>query len=90
VADNYMLSWGLHPEDVAAEKVELGAAILFSPGDFAEKEDDGSQKLLISYPTKQMECWITSANARELEINSYEAFREHVKLLKIQETSVKN
>jgi len=84
MADNYMLSWGLHPEDVAAEKVEMGAAILYNPEDFVQKEDDGNQKLLISYPTKQLECWITSANARELEINSFEAFDGYVRLLNAQ------
>jgi len=46
--DNYLLVWGEHPEDVAAEKVELGAAITFNPDDFVERTDDGQQKLLIS------------------------------------------
>jgi len=78
VADNYIVAWGLHPEDVAAEKVELGAAILFNPEDFDQKEDDGTQKLLISNPTKQLEYWITSSNARESKLNTLEAFVEFI------------
>lgn len=72
--DNYMLAWGLHPEDVAAEKLEIGAAILFNPADFVQQEDDGTQKLLIFGPAKQVECWISSANAKEPEINTLEKF----------------
>lgn len=72
--DNYSLTWGEHPEDVAAEKVELGAAIVFNPNDFTEKQDDGFQKLLISNPTKQLEYWISSSNAKESKINTFERF----------------
>lgn len=72
--DKYYLTWGRHPEDVATEVVELGAAIMFTPEDFIQKKDDGTQHLLISKPTKQMECWISAANARESKLNSLESF----------------
>jgi hypothetical protein len=76
--DNYLLTWGVHPEDVAAEKVEIGGAILFNPDDFVDRKDDGTQKLLISKPLRKLEYWITSANEREEEINSFERFTEHM------------
>jgi len=76
--ENYLLAWGEHPEDVAAEKVELGAAIMFNPTDFMDLIDDGKQKLLISKPTKNLECWISSANAREVDLNSYKKFKNHI------------
>jgi hypothetical protein len=76
--DNYVLVWGLHPEDVAAEKIELGAAIVFDPKDFIRTEDDGTQKLLISNPTKQLECWISSVCAKESAINTVEKFVEFI------------
>lgn len=72
--ENYILVWGLHPEDVAAEKVELGTAILFNPNEYVKKIDDGTQHLLISKPRKQTSHWITSANARETSMNSLEKF----------------
>lgn len=77
-ADNYFLTWGEHPEDVAAETVDIGAAITFNPEDFSETKDDGKQKLLISKPTKKIECWITSANSREAVVNSFKLFKLHV------------
>lgn len=73
---NFIMVWGIHPEDVAAEIVEVGAAIIFNPEKFVKKFDDGSQHLLISNKTKQIEYWITSANAREPEINTYKRFND--------------
>jgi len=73
-SENYIATWGIHPEDVAAEKVDVGAAIIFNPEDFSKEIDDGKQFLLISKPTDKLETWITSANAREPEINTFEKF----------------
>ena len=63
---------------MAAEKVELGAAIIFDPDDFVKRIDDGQQILLISKPTKNLECWISSANAKEAELNSLKKFKNYV------------
>ena len=59
-SDNYIATWGIHPEDVAAEKIEVGSAIIYNPKDFEEQKDDGKQILLISKPTVKLETWITS------------------------------
>lgn len=77
--DNYIATWGIHPEDVAVEKVKIGAALLFNKNDFERQLDDGNQYFLISKPTKTLETWITSANAREPEINTFHKFIEHLK-----------
>lgn len=66
--------WGLHPEDVAAELVELGAAIMYNSSDFVEIKDDGTQFLLISKPCKQIKTWVSSACAREPELNTMKKF----------------
>ena len=78
-SDNYIATWGIHPEDVAAEKIEVGSAIIYNPKDFEEQKDDGKQILLISKPTVKLETCITSANAREKEINAFERFVENIK-----------
>lgn len=77
--ENYIATWGIHPEDVAAEKVKLAAAILFNKNDFEKQIDDGEQYLLISKPTKNISTLITSANAREPELNSFKKFIEELK-----------
>jgi hypothetical protein len=78
VDENFILTWGIHPEDVAAEKVELGAAIFFNSNDFVENLDDGEQHLLVSKPSRYLSYWITSANAKESDINSCKKFVEYL------------
>ncbi|HOO83322.1 MAG TPA: DUF4861 family protein [Prolixibacteraceae bacterium] len=77
----YIAAWGLHPEDVAAETISLGAAIIYNPKDFLDRIDDGKQHLLISKPTKMLQTRITSACEREIEINTFEKFVEYLEKL---------
>ncbi|WP_167615899.1 DUF4861 family protein [Maribellus sediminis] len=72
--DGLIAAWGVHPEDVAAEIVALGAAIMYNPDDFEQTVDDGSQFLLVSKPGKELNTWISSACAREPEINTMKKF----------------
>jgi len=72
--DGLIAAWGVHPEDVAAEIVEIGAAIMYNPADFVQTEDDGTQFILISKPCKQLKTWVSSACAREPEINTMKKF----------------
>ncbi len=72
--DGLIATWGLHPEDVAAELVELGAAILYDTADFVKTDDDGTQFLLISKPGKQLKTWVSSACGRESEVNTMKKF----------------
>jgi hypothetical protein len=72
--DGLIATWGVHPEDVAAEIVAIGAAIKYNPADFLQIEDDGNQFVLISKPGKQLTTWISSACAREPEINNMKKF----------------
>ena len=77
-ADNYLLTWGEHPSPAATKIVAVGSAITFNSGDFITRTDDGQQKLLISKSTKKLEYWISSANAREAELNTFERFKNYV------------
>jgi hypothetical protein len=74
--DERIFTWGEHPEDVAAGKVDIGAAILFNADYFERRMDDGLQHVLISKPAKYIECWISSANANEPEINTLKKFMD--------------
>ena len=80
--ENYIATWGIHPEDVAAEKVNIGAAIVFNRKYFEKQLDDGEQHLLISKPTTKLTTWVTSANERERKINTPEKFLAEVKNIK--------
>lgn len=77
--DHFVLSWGIHPEDVAAEKVEVGAALILNPDIIEKQLDDGHQILFISKPVQTITSWVTSYCAREPEIASYEDFELQIK-----------
>lgn len=74
--DGLIATWGIHPEDVAAELIKIGAAIMYNPNDYEAIKDDGTQFLLISKPAKQLKTWVSSASAREPEINTMKKFKE--------------
>jgi hypothetical protein len=76
---NYIAVWGKHPEDVAAEVVEIGAAIMYNPKDYVKNNDDGTQYLLISKPTKNLETKIISSSAREEELNTLDKLEAYIK-----------
>nr|WP_199001841.1 DUF4861 family protein [Flavobacterium sp. ASV13] len=76
---NYIAVWGKHPEDVAAEIVAIGAAIMYNPKDYEKNTDDGTQYLLISKPTKNLETKIISSSARETELNTLEKLEAFIK-----------
>jgi len=85
--DGLIATWGIHPEDVAAELINIGAAIIYNPSDYVDKQDDGTQILLISKPCKQLTTWISSANEREKELNTMGKFLQS---LNIEEYTKKN
>lgn len=76
--DNYILTWGIHPEDVAAFQLNIGGAIIYNPDDYADKRKTDSQFELISKPTKYLETWVTTACEKEADINSLETFSKYV------------
>jgi hypothetical protein len=80
--DNFICSWGIHPEDVAAFRFNIGAAILFNPNDFEKIQKSEKQYELISKPTKYIETWITSACEKEVGLNSYDAFVKYIETIK--------
>jgi hypothetical protein len=78
--EQYIATWGIHPEDVAAEKVEVGAAIFIPPGinfDIRKLED---QYILISDLRQNLKFQISSANKREAGINAMEDFIELLRI----------
>lgn len=76
---NYIAVWGKHPEDVAAEIVQIGAAIMYNPKDYEKTTDDGTQYLLISKPAKSLETSIISSSARETELNTLDKLEAYIK-----------
>ncbi|VGO22129.1 DUF4861 family protein [Pontiella sulfatireligans] len=67
--DQYIGTWGIHPEDVAASPQAIGAAVFYNPGDVAKTVRTDSEILLVSKPTKMLSTWIISACEKEAGIS---------------------
>ena len=81
--DDFILTWGIHPEDVAAFEVNIGAAIMYNPNDFVDKRKTDTEFELISKPTKYLETWITSASEKEKDFSDMASFVKYVESLTI-------
>ena len=79
--EGWMATWGIHPEDVALEKVEVGAAVIYDKNKFVDQQDDGKQLLLISNNSSSIKIGISTCNARENAMNTLVAFEEHLNAL---------
>jgi hypothetical protein len=77
--ENYIGSWGIHPEDVAAFQLNIGGAMIYNPDDFAKKTKTDDEILLVSKPTKTLSTWITSAGEKEKGFQSLHDFQQYVK-----------
>lgn len=75
---NFISTWGLHPEDVAAFTMNIGAAIIYNPCDFISNKKAQIEFNLISKPTKYLSTWITSCCEQEKEMNSIEKFNKYL------------
>lgn len=82
---NYICTWGVHPEDVAAFQVPIGAAIIYNPEDFVLIKKEKTEYQMITKPTKYLSTWITSASEREQELNNMERFILYLENLKIED-----
>ncbi|MCF8224906.1 MAG: DUF4861 domain-containing protein [Bacteroidales bacterium] len=81
VTDNYIATWGIHPEDVAAEKIAVGGAIFIPESFNLERIKLEDQYILISGQIQKITFRILSANAREPGIKSNAQFLKLVENL---------
>ena len=79
---NYILTWGIHPEDVAAFQLNIGAGICYNPDDYVSIKKEEKEFQLISKPTKYLQTWITSACEKEKVLNNMDKFTEYMENLK--------
>jgi hypothetical protein len=80
--DNFICTWGIHPEDVAAFQLNIGAALIYNPVDFEKVTKEEKQYQLVSKPTKYLSTWVTSACEKEKEFSNMKDFVKYVETLK--------
>ena len=79
---NFISTWGLHPEDVAASPMNIGAAIIYNPDDFVSVKKAETEYELVSKPTKYLATWISSSCEKEKELNAMEKFNKYLENFK--------
>jgi len=80
--DNYILTWGLHPEDVAESQLNIGSGIIYNPDDYVSISKAAKEFQMISKPTKYLETWITSSCEKEKVLNNMDKFTKYMKELR--------
>ncbi|MCA1745839.1 MAG: DUF4861 domain-containing protein [Bacteroidales bacterium] len=76
--DDFIGTWGVHPEDVAAFQFAIGSGILFNPDDFDSITKAKTQFEMVSKPVKYLETWITSSCEKEAELNTMADFIKYL------------
>lgn len=76
---NFISTWGLHPEDVAAIQLSIGAAIMYKPEDYVSVKKLETEYQMISKPTKYLTTWINSVCEKEKQLNTMEKYNEYLK-----------
>ncbi len=79
---NYIASWGIHPEDVAAFQMKIGAAVWYTPADFEPLVKVNDVFRLVSKPTHYLSTWITTACEKEAGFADFKAFVRYLELFK--------
>lgn len=80
--DNYICTWGIHPEDVAAFQLKIGGGLTYYPKDFVSITKEANEYQLISKPTKYLSTWVSAACEKEEELNSMDRFVEYLENFK--------
>ncbi|MBN1183796.1 MAG: DUF4861 family protein [Bacteroidales bacterium] len=75
---NYICTWGIHPEDVAAFQLKIGGGLVFNPSDYVSITKEETEYELISKPTKYLSTWVTSACEKEEELNTMDKFVDYL------------
>lgn len=76
--DNYICTWGIHPEDVAAFQLAIGAGITYDPNDYVSVKKEEKEYQMISKPAKYLKTWINSASENDPDLNSMEKFVDYM------------
>lgn len=76
--EEYIYSWGVHPADVSANPIPIGAGMFFSKKDFEIKEKTDDMVRIISKPMSKVSTTIISSSVKEAELNTLKRFENYM------------
>ncbi len=75
---SYISVWGVHPSDVSAHPVPVGAGMFYKKKDFPVTEKTGDMVRLISSPCSKVKTRVIGASVKEAELNSAKRFEAYM------------
>ncbi len=70
----YISVWGVHPADVSASPIPIGAGLFFSDKTFPQIEKTENMVRIISKPASEVSTKVVSASTKEAELNTAKRF----------------
>ena len=76
--EGYISVWGIHPADVSAAPIPLGAGMFFSAKTFPQVEKTEDMVRLISKPSSEVSTEVIAASTKEAELNTPKRFEAYM------------
>ena len=76
--DGFMFAWGIHPADVSASPIPIGAGMFYRTSDFGPMEITGDMVRIISKPCASVTTTVVSASTKEAELNTAKRFEAYM------------
>lgn len=76
--EGYISVWGVHPADVSASPVPIGAGMFYSSKTFPLVEKTDNMVRIISKPTSKVTTQVVSASTKEAELNNVRRFEAYM------------
>lgn len=76
--EDHISVWGIHPADVSAAPIPIGAGMFYSAKMFPLVEKTGDMVRLISKPASEVKTRIVSASTKEAELNTLKRFEAYM------------
>lgn len=76
--EDHISVWGIHPADVSAAPIPIGAGMFYSSKMFPNVEKINDMVRLISKPASEVKTRIVSASTKEAELNTSKRFEEYM------------
>lgn len=78
--EDYISVWGIHPADVSASPIPIGAGMSFAKNDFTPVEKtDNMLRIISSKPVSKIRTTVISASTKEAELNTASRFHAYMK-----------
>ena len=76
--DGFIFAWGVHPADVSASPIPIGAGMFYKSSDFGPMEVTPDMVRIVSKPMKSVSTKVVAASTKEAELNTAKRFENYM------------